>query len=276
MQLRRRLLHLLHHLVLHLDAFIAHRVALLQHEVMRGGAALACLGFLSATTGCGLVLDLDPPDDGIPPSRDAGTLDASRADGSVARDAALDARTLSDGSQNVDGGGCPATGCEIACAPPGPGSAGSLVLGTSFWVAFRFQIPPGPTVTLASVGLTAQNGTAAAHTLFGAIVALSGPGDYPDTPTLQSADVLGTTVMNLPQAATTTTSGPLSLSLAPGWYAAVFGGGAFGGTLTSGSAPSQSDSLACINGLLPFNIRTSDGQFSGQGASPHLFVILAP
>lgn len=58
--------------------------------------------------------------------------------------------------------------------------------------------------------------------LFGAIVSLSGPRDYPDSENLSTDDVLADTYIKLP-ATSADVRGPMNLLLQPGWYAIVFG-----------------------------------------------------
>ena len=150
-----------------------------------------------------------------------------------------------------------------------------IVLSEAFWPGFVFEVPPGSEVETTRVGLTASNSTTSAFTVFGAIVALSASNDRPDDPALMSADVLGTTTMNVPARAETTTAGPLVVRLPPGWYAAVYGGGAFGGTIGYAGVWSQNETGRCDNGIAPFAIRQSDGAIISQSSSPHMFVDLA-
>jgi hypothetical protein len=226
---------------------------------------LAC----SMCTGCGLLLDFD--EQGA--SFDGSQRDAALRDSGSMDSGPMDAEAVDATIPGFDG--CPTSGCLLECAPNlGMTASAGVVIGTGSWPGFRFQIPQP--VTLTSVGLTAFNTTGSAHTVFGAIVALSGPSDYPDDPQLLSADVLGTTTMNLPASSQTTTSGAISLSLAPGWYAAVYGGGAFGGTLTDGVVHDQRGASTCDNGINPFNIVTSTGNFAGQALSPNMFVTVTP
>jgi hypothetical protein len=61
---------------------------------------------------------------------------------------------------------------------------------------------------------------------FGAIVALDGPADFPDSAAFSTPDVLGTIVLTFP-VASAEVFGDLALSLDTGWYALVFGSGQF-------------------------------------------------
>jgi hypothetical protein len=81
---------------------------------------------------------------------------------------------------------------------------------------------------------TVTTGTIGGHfggfgNFFGAIVALSGPTDVPDSFSLSTPDVLGSTLINFPFPSDDT-SAPLTLTLTPGWYALVFGSGLFAAT----------------------------------------------
>ncbi len=247
---------------------------------MERGGALTCVLSLLAASGCGLVIDYGPPEDG----GTATGLDASRRDGSMVLDSSmgdasgmLDGQALLDASMRVDAGTCSPSVSEIACAPlQATAQTSGIGLSSMFWPGFRFEVPPGCNATLTRVGLTADSSTNVTHTHFAAIVALTGPIDYPDDPTLQGADVLGMTTMSLPGTVESTTSGALSLILEPGWYAAVFGAGAFDATLADALVASRDESGQCTNLTNPFTIRTSDGNYAGQSASPHMFVVFAP
>jgi hypothetical protein len=116
---------------------------------------------------------------------------------------------------------------QSATAGGGPGGTNYVVAGSQF-LGVRFQVT-SPVQTSAIGGQFTGSGT-----LFGAVVALEGPGDFPDTTNLSSPDVLGTAVM-----APTDSSAPLSLTLTPGWYALVFGGGQFGASGGPAFAPNS-------------------------------------
>jgi len=69
--------------------------------------------------------------------------------------------------------------------------------------------------------------------LFGAIVSLSGPSDFPDSADLSTADVRGTGRVVLSSGepvASQVFSALLRVGLTPGWYGLVFGSGLFGAT----------------------------------------------
>lgn len=61
-------------------------------------------------------------------------------------------------------------------------------------------------------------------TFFGAVVALDGPTDFPDSNDLSTPDVLGSTLLGFPEPSAEV-FGSLDLQLDPGWYALIFGSG---------------------------------------------------
>lgn len=216
-----------------------------------------------------------PPDIGIdsPTSdlgADAATADAGRDAGSV--DAGHDAG-VTDAGPRVDAG---TTTIEcVPVVPPNELNSG-IVLSPGFWSGFRFQITSARTAT--SIGLNVQNEGAAGGTVFGAIIALTDMSDMPDSAALTTSDVLVTTTFALgAPGASHTVSGTISTALAPGWYAVMFGLGAFGATGTSGSIHSNSGGGGCTSGGgYPFTIRQSDGMFILQGATPNFFIVTSP
>jgi hypothetical protein len=80
--------------------------------------------------------------------------------------------------------------------------------------------------------------------IFGAIVALSGPSDFPDSFDLSTPDVRGAARIVLsPSGAPVSShvvSAPLEVRLTPGWHILLFGSGLFG---TSGTALFTLDNL---------------------------------
>ncbi len=75
---------------------------------------------------------------------------------------------------------------------------------------------------------------------FGAIVALDGPEDLPDSSNLSTPDVIGTTTMLFPHPSADVMSS-LSIRLEPGWYALVFGSGLFGAQGAGASVRNNAD-----------------------------------
>jgi hypothetical protein len=106
-------------------------------------------------------------------------------------------------------------------------SGGGIAADGQFYTGWRFQVNGGP-VTTTRIGGHFFPGTG---TIFGAIVALSGPNDDPDSFDLTGSDVLGTTLVTMSTAGCSCDLGaPISLSLNDGWYLAIFGSGRFGAT----------------------------------------------
>ncbi|MCA9198488.1 MAG: tandem-95 repeat protein, partial [Planctomycetales bacterium] len=65
---------------------------------------------------------------------------------------------------------------------------------------------------------------------FAAIVQLDGPTDFPDSENLSTPDVLATTVVPVAYQQDGDVRGDIDVTLQPGWYAVMFGTGAFGST----------------------------------------------
>lgn len=111
-------------------------------------------------------------------------------------------------------------------------NASGNTISASSAVGYRFQV--GDNATTGRIGGFFSQ--FAAGGLYGAIVRLSGPADFPDTLDLSSADVLGGVVLNAPIYTGAPGTGPsivsanLNVNLTPGEYALVFGSGAFGAT----------------------------------------------
>ncbi len=115
---------------------------------------------------------------------------------------------------------------------PGSGGGGIAIMDEQF-VMMRFSFATsGPMRTYEMGGQF--GGFRGNGYIFGAIVALSGANDVPDSVDLSTPDVLGTTLIPVFNEAdpdrSFITSGKLSVELAPGYYAAVFGSGKFGAT----------------------------------------------
>ncbi len=78
------------------------------------------------------------------------------------------------------------------------------------------------------------------NSLFAAIVSLDEETDFPNSFELLSSDVLGITLIDLPQQSAEV-FGELSLQLSPGWYALVFGSELFGATGGGGAVLNGQD-----------------------------------
>jgi len=200
--------------------------------------------------------------------RDVGASDASASDAQVDGDGGA-----SDGAAES---GVDAGRTRIQCAAPfSPPPTSGISVSNTFYSGYRFQVTT--TVTVRSIGLTATSFSQTAGTLFGAFVRLSGPSDAPDSPSLITPDVFGTTLIALPgnAAGATVATAATSVTLTPGWYALVFGAGAFGSTLTGAVATTFGTSNGCtaLPGTGgPFTLRQSDGALIVQTSSPHFFL----
>lgn len=199
-------------------------------------------------------------------STDAGTLDSGGADAGGVDAGGVDAG-FDAGPPSVDAGP-PGTPVRFECHPVViPQLSGGISVSDNFWSGFRFQVTGGA-VTTVGMGLHVS-GTSP---VFGALVALTGPTDWPDSANLTTPDVLGTTVIAFPGFPAGSASGPITASLPAGWYMAIFGKGAFGASGGSANTRSNSPSTTCTNGQNPVTIRQSDGRQILQGASPNFFV----
>lgn len=156
-----------------------------------------------------------------------------------------------------------------------PEASAGLALDARFWPGFRFELTGSEAVQLVAVGLEASVSGGSLHA---SLVRLTGPSDTPDLPDLTSSDVVARTLIEFPSGGgRVIQSAPLMATLTPGWYALVFGTGAFGATATSASIPSAGGSGCSLPGSsFPFTIRQSDGMFILQGASPRMFVQVRP
>lgn len=130
----------------------------------------------------------------------------------------------------------PATGSGAIIyesATLGPtGQSGGASVNSSQFLAVRFLA--SSSVTTGSIGGHLQGFVSGG--LFGAVVALTGSTDFPDSFDLSTADVLGAAVLPATSPSDEVAAN-LSVSLTAGnWYALVFGSGLFGAT-GSGAMP---------------------------------------
>jgi hypothetical protein len=207
---------------------------------------------------------------------DAGTIDDGGADSGGSTDS---------GSGGTDGGST-----LIECAPAaGPGGTSFLVSANNF-LGFRFEIVGAP-VALSSIGLgMGTSGTGTAHAT---VVRLTGATDLPDELDLTGSDVVARVLVDvvpyvrppgggsliIPVA-----SSPIAGTLEPGWYAAVFGLGSFGATLSpQGQVPVTPVAPGGVGGCSSrpsstvFSIRQSDRRvFEYPRDGAHLFVGVVP
>lgn len=249
-----------------------------------------CLAALLLLMGCDA--GGEAADGGVDASvrRDAGSFrfDAGRRDAGA--DGGVDAGPPADAAVAIDGGADASppdageadaasdasaadagTAVAFMCAEPLlPNEASSgMVLSESFWPGFRFEVPPGESVVATSIGLTIDS---SGGSIFGAIVELTCPTDGPDAADLSGSDVVVITPIAL-ASGNATVAAPIDVVLDPGWYAAVYGTGAFGATLDSATIYSNSGAGGCGSGFgFPFTLRQTDGSLIPQAATPHLVV----
>jgi len=125
--------------------------------------------------------------------------------------------------------------------PTGGPASGPFVNSFQKW-GVRFAV--SSTVTTATIGGHFDRfdgfGAPVGTTIFGALVALSSNTDLPDSNDLSTPDVLGSTELTIPSVSNDSQiiDAPLSVTLAPGWYAVVFGSQSLihGGTAANGIA----------------------------------------
>lgn len=121
-----------------------------------------------------------------------------------------------------------ANGGTIIYASASAGDAGGYFITDVQYLGVRFNVAQGFDVTaIGGEFLGHNNGS-----IFGALVRLNGPSDFPDSSDFTSSDVLGHATLS-PLALRGDQSTGLSVHLAPGTYGLVFGSGRFG---TTGSA----------------------------------------
>jgi predicted DsbA family dithiol-disulfide isomerase len=151
---------------------------------------------------------------------------------------------------------------------------GELIHGARRYERFRRAVEDALRDQLTTTSMQVNLRSGGSGTVFGALLRLTGPSDGPDAPDLTGSDVLGTTLVTvLGGASSTTVSAPITAVLSPGWYAAIFGTGAFGATLSTATIHSNSGGGGCGSGYgFPITIRQSDGMLILQGATPHFQV----
>ena len=150
--------------------------------------------------------------------------------------------------------------------PPHATDRGGSVVAASQFIASRFYVP-APARTSRIGGTLVGSGN-----VFGAIVALTGPNDFPDSYDLSTSDVLGTALIPAATAAPYIVSAPLNVALTAGWYAIVFGSGRFGAT-GSGAAPSNGGGAGQpAPGTHEVLFTSGQGWETQYGHSEHLFL----
>jgi hypothetical protein len=102
---------------------------------------------------------------------------------------------------------------------PGGGVHRNLYIGD------RFELTSRSLITAVGGHFVGEGATPS--TIFGAIVRLGGPLDLPDDTDLMPPHLLGTTNLVLPEKSEEVI-GSMMVTADPGWYAVIFGSGAFG------------------------------------------------
>jgi len=157
---------------------------------------------------------------------------------------------------------------SAASGPTGQVSGAYNVVDSASFLGVNFQITS--TVTTGSVGGHLNDFDEGAP-IFGAIVALDGPSDVPNSSDLSSGDLLGAALI-APLDPSENVAGNLRLRLTPGWYALVLGSGRFG---ASGEAGAWSNNIPDGRSQI-YAIRQSDGLVIPQSAGARLFVASSP
>jgi hypothetical protein len=119
------------------------------------------------------------------------------------------------------------------------GQASGALVGDNSYIGVRFEVFGDTTAD--RMGGHLGTATLPSATLFGALVQLSGPGDFPNTHDLSSVDVLRTTVLTVPYGSNEVIEKFTPISLSAGWYALVFGSAKFGATGTGMAALNNTD-----------------------------------
>jgi hypothetical protein len=129
-------------------------------------------------------------------------------------------------------------------APP-PGGGGSSIYGSQF-LGTRFQVTQP--ITIDAIGGNFQ-GTTTGGTVWGALVALTSFSDYPNSTNLTTPDVLAHTTFSVPLVSSVDLTLPIGpLTVSPGIYAVVFGGG-----LAIGGGPFSTNGEAAMPNFAPPN-----------------------
>jgi len=141
----------------------------------------------------------------------------------------------------------------------------SQIISSDRFLAVNFEITE--TTTIGSIGGHIIDRSGTHSPVFGAIVALSGPEDTPDSTDLSTSDVVGATLL-VPRDRSDNLLGELVIELSPGWYALVLGSGLFGATGFAGAVTTNtSDGVSQI-----YSVDPSDGSTSVEPPGMRLFV----
>ena len=132
--------------------------------------------------------------------------------------------------------------------------AGDYSIYATRWIGAAFTLDT--TTEITSIG--AQFGRYSYGTFFGAIIPISTITGLPDfAPTDIAADALASTVFSVPGGGAADLSEPLSVTLAAGSYAVVFGSGAFGAD-GSGGVSDDNDTIGTPSFVSYFDVWYGD------------------
>ena len=117
---------------------------------------------------------------------------------------------------------------ETASLGPTGIDTGGMEISFVQSIGARFQVTSAATTTRVGAHLFDTTFEYVGNRqVYAAIVALSGPTDVPDSTILITPDVLGATLLTMPEISAEV-SAPLSVSLEPGWYSLEIGSWQFG------------------------------------------------
>jgi hypothetical protein len=158
---------------------------------------------------------------------------------------------------------CADTIYESATLGPTDATVGSGVDDLQY-LGVRFQL--ASTATARSIGGHFFGG----GQIFGAIVQLSSISDFPDTTDLSSADVLAHTLITVPAHSAEVSANIGPITLAPGFYALIFGAGRFGATGV-GAAPNDNTDIGSPSYFF-WNPALNPGYIAGRFSGTRFFL----
>jgi hypothetical protein len=202
---------------------------------------------------------------------DAPPVDAPPGDSAIDLPGPAGDASPSLDTQPIDTGPlAPVTITNALSGPTGTKTGTGVVLSTEFWPGWRFEVPPGKSFVTSAVGIHVW-ANSADLSIFGSLVALTGPTDEPDKFDLSGPDVIATTLFEMAPSAlgSQNVSGALSATLSPGWYAVIFGSGR-AGAKGQGNAFGNNTKLAGVDNIFVLKQSTQGISYTGEVA--RLFV----
>jgi hypothetical protein len=145
-----------------------------------------------------------------------------------------------------------------------------VLISSQFFSGWRFEVPAqSANFEVFEVGYYGTHD--ASGSLFAALVELSDSNDRPTPQDLSGTDVIATGLLDS-QAAIggQDVVFPIAASLAPGWYAVVFGAGAHGAS-ANGTGTFANDQSPNPGVQLVFTMVQSNDNFVNQSAQPRVF-----